>query len=308
MTTSEPRLFVPRSIEGLTQDDVWRWFLNIEREIGLLSLSSAERKAFESYYRSAGLLRGWRRPFFRHHYSRPLWLATSRLFGTTQQPRILDLGCGTGTQSLLFALLGAKVVGVDMDERALSVLSKRKALYEQTSGRRLCLTLLSGDVFELDLQGLAPLDGVYSLFAFNMMQPTAELLNRLSPRLDHGAIIAIHDGNREHFFNAIFRRRFASTRALQSMLRSVGFSEVERLGGYAIPPVFWAIVPRQVLDPVDRLLTKSERLAVSYLHVAHRPADLRFTEYRRGVADPSEMGGRADECRLVECTAACAPA
>ena len=270
MSNSDKALYLPHGADDLTEESLWRWFQNIANEIPLLSLSDDERRLFEGYYRAAGLLKGWRRPFFRHHYALPLLLAVVEFFKTAKRPRILDLGCGTGTQSLLFALLGADVVAVDMDESALDVFRKRKALYEYRSGRSLRISILSGNIFELNLHSVGPFSAVYSLFAFNMMQPARELLRRLEPHLTKQALFAIQDGNRGHFFNRFFRRRFASRDELRAGLSAVGFASVCHIGGYAIPPVFWHLISARLLEPIDRLLTKSDLLTVSYLHVARR--------------------------------------
>ncbi len=270
--SDESVLRLPPESAALTQQDVWDWFGNVPRELEVLPLDDAERSLLEGYYRDAGLLREWRRPFFRHHYTYPLLLATRAIFDRHQRPCILDLGCGTGTQSLLFALLGARVVGVDMDATALGILAKRKALYESQIGRTLDISTHCGNVFELDFGPLGPFDAVYSLFAFNMMQPTAKLLDRLAPHLRDGAVFAVQDGNREHFFNRVFRRRFASSRVLRPMLDRLGFQDIRHIGGYAIPPILWSLAPDTLLTSLDQRLARSHLLAVSHLHLARRAA------------------------------------
>jgi SAM-dependent methyltransferase len=265
-------LYCPDRIESITEEQLWRWFQNVQQELALLSLSDSERASVIAYYCDAGLMRPWRRPFFRHHYVTPLLRAVRELFAVTPRPRILDLGCGTGTQSLIFALLGAEVVGVDLDDVALAVFRKRIALYEQHCQRSLPIHIHSGDVFRIDFDTLGPFDAMYSLFAFNMMQPTSGLLERLAPHFSSRAVIAIQDGNREHLFNRYFRKRklVASREQLHAGLRRIGFSDVSHFGAYAIPPPVWAVVPRPALAVVDRMLSRVDPLAVSFLHVARR--------------------------------------
>ena len=53
-------------------------------------------------------------------------------------------------------------------------------------------------------------------------------------------------------------------------LRAVGFVEIEHVGGYAIPPPFWTVLPRALLTPLDRAFASLEPLTVSYLHLASR--------------------------------------
>ena len=46
-------------------------------------------------------------------------------WGDVREKRILDVGCGDGTRSVLLALKGARVVGVDISERAIEVARRR---------------------------------------------------------------------------------------------------------------------------------------------------------------------------------------
>jgi 2-polyprenyl-3-methyl-5-hydroxy-6-metoxy-1,4-benzoquinol methylase len=45
--------------------------------------------------------------------------------------RILDCGCGFGTESLIFALLGGKVLGVDLNVERLDIAKKRINYYKK---------------------------------------------------------------------------------------------------------------------------------------------------------------------------------
>lgn len=51
------------------------------------------------------------------------------MFGTWQGKTVLDLGCGIGTQALLFALNGAKVVAIDISSKSLEI-ARARALTE----------------------------------------------------------------------------------------------------------------------------------------------------------------------------------
>jgi 2-polyprenyl-3-methyl-5-hydroxy-6-metoxy-1,4-benzoquinol methylase len=48
-----------------------------------------------------------------------------RLLGDLQGKRVLDIGCGEGGNSALFAKLGAHVVGVDISPRAIELAKER---------------------------------------------------------------------------------------------------------------------------------------------------------------------------------------
>lgn len=83
---------------------------------------------------------------------------------------ILDVGCGTGGHSLLFAGEGYNTVGVDIDQYSIDV-ARRKA----TNLRDKKLTLLCGDVNKVDMWGF---DLGTSLFnVVNYIRNVDELLS-----------------------------------------------------------------------------------------------------------------------------------
>src|ERR1035437_6685145 len=81
------------------------WFANETRELGSGVHAGDDQAQIKAYYVEAGSWKyvvagpGWRRPFFRRHFAETLSGALAFLFGGTKRPTILDLGCGTGTQS-----------------------------------------------------------------------------------------------------------------------------------------------------------------------------------------------------------------
>src|SRR5215470_3431964 len=58
----------------------------------------------------------------RHRFSKEFRL---RLLGDLRGKRVLDIGCGDGGNSALFAKLGARVVGVDISPGAIEVARER---------------------------------------------------------------------------------------------------------------------------------------------------------------------------------------
>ena len=65
----------------------------------------------------------------------------------------------------------------------------------------------TADAFRFDYRQVAPIDGVCSLFAFNLMQPSSRLLDVLTPNLAPDARFVISDGNRDGLYNRLFRSR-----------------------------------------------------------------------------------------------------
>ncbi len=65
-------IYIPDAGNAPSEAEVWRWYLNIEKEFRSLDLTETERSCMRAYYSEAGLLRRWRRRFFRRHYARPV--------------------------------------------------------------------------------------------------------------------------------------------------------------------------------------------------------------------------------------------
>jgi 2-polyprenyl-3-methyl-5-hydroxy-6-metoxy-1,4-benzoquinol methylase len=67
----------------------------------------------------------------RYRRRRRAWLPVEYRFsvvGSVQGKRVLDVGCGDGKNSVLLALLGARVTSLDISPRSIAVAEKRAAL------------------------------------------------------------------------------------------------------------------------------------------------------------------------------------
>lgn len=268
-------LYFPKPGDTMSEHLAWQWYSNIPIEVADGFLDKDQRSYIAEYYNEAGLLRRWRRPFFRHHYAKTFAAALSFLFSVPKkQPVILDLGCGAGTQSLAFALLGAKVISLDMDDLALNILRRRKDFYERKTGRPLDIQIKNADVFTFNYAGIAPIDGVYSLFAFNMMQPSKKLISLIAPHMSKEGRIAILDGNRLFWASRFFswrRRNTLSPTELEAAFGQYGFFILGHYGGVVFPPALWCLLPYALLSRLDSWLgRRSWLLPVSHQILAGR--------------------------------------
>lgn len=268
-------LFEPGEIPTL--ETARRWYENVRVEIDAQFLSVDEQAYLAEYYTAAGLLRSRRRRFFLNHFARAFSTAAAYLVGGRTGATIVDLGCGTGTQCLALALLGARVVAVDGDEMATQILRKRIRFYEAAAGRSLDIEVSTSDAFAFDFGSCAPIMGVWSLFAFNLMQPSSALLDRIFLHCGPGVRLAIQDGNRLSWRGHLpwWRRRVWSPVELDGALTLRGFRRDRLSGAAALPPIAWALLPEAVLRSIEVPLLGTWSLAISYLalyeHDAHGP-------------------------------------
>lgn len=266
------KFHMPRRNEsGL--DALWRWYANVPLELEAGSLTTEEKRYFSDYYEEAGLLTRWRQPFFRQHYARTFAAASAFLLGAAEKPTILDLGCGSGTQSLYFALMGARVIGVDLDTAALEIMKKRVKFYGELAGRELDVQVFCSDTIAFDYASVAPIDGVFSLFAFNMMQPSAALLQALMPHLSRKARLAVLDGNNRSWLPRLYpprRRNVWSPEDFRNNLENLRFMVSCHHGGISLPPAFWMLPGQPLLERLDGLLNRNWFFPVSHLIMAER--------------------------------------
>ncbi len=262
--------------QPLTVELVQRWYLNIPLEISRGYLPAGDAAYFAEYYREAGLLRTWRRSFFMRHYAESFAAAANYIMAApSRRKTVVDLGCGSGTQSIALALMGAKVVGLDMDRRALDILLRRKAFYERETGRTLDIEVYDGDVFSFDYKTISPIDGVYSMFAFNMMQPTTGLFDLLLPRMKTGARFVIQDGNRMSWLGLLpgRHRKVLSPIEFDREITLRGFKSELLRGAISIPPLVWCLAPSVLLKPFDEFMNGSWFCPISYMAMYEKSYD-----------------------------------
>lgn len=251
---------------------VQRWYRNIGRELAVGPFDAKQAATYREYYREAGLLRAWRRNYFHRHFGASFARIASFLLASGSDQTILDLGCGCGTQALFLALTGARVVALDADPVALSVLETRRRFYEGLLGRGLNIRTVCGDALRTDYTAFGRIDGLVSMFAFNMMQPTSRMLELVTPAMVPGARLALIDVNRECWLWRLlpWRRRptIWSPTELRAELEARDFLVHEHTGGPVLPPLCWTLGPAGMVRWIDRAALVGWNTPVSQLLLA----------------------------------------
>lgn len=269
-------LVLPTRADAFSASVARAYLRNFTLEFKIIPFTAAERAALADRRILGKLLDARTRPAFLNHFGpllaeavNGLWsVAGSRWPMAGERRRIVELGCGSGTCSILFGLLGAQVAALDQDPVLVSAARRRMRFYQSAmaggrrSGDGLDVTFERADAFEFDYSRLAPIDGVYSLFAFNLMQPSSRLLDTITPHLAPDARFVISDGNRDGLYNRLFRaRRCMSPRQVEQALEE-RWQHVSSLSER-----FHAPVPPAVLRLAERT-GLSRWLGVSYTLVA----------------------------------------
>lgn len=126
-------------------------------------------------------------------YSQQVSWVIQRIRASSIPLRILDAGCGFGTKCILFAALGAQVVGVDLWAENLSIAQQRVAYWQ-----RVCSLALDVTFERVNLLTYTPpeaFDLVYAREAISHIDPLDDFLAACATYLIPAGDIVICDSN-----------------------------------------------------------------------------------------------------------------
>ncbi|MFT5171254.1 MAG: 2-polyprenyl-3-methyl-5-hydroxy-6-metoxy-1,4-benzoquinol methylase [Candidatus Marinamargulisbacteria bacterium] len=248
--------------EKISFIEVENWYEKVRSDCHVSFLSEEDQAYVVSKNRNASesiLINPAKSAYFKHAFVMPFWEMAKFFFKDTKRPHLLDLGAGVGTQSLFFAMCGASVTAIDMDKRALEILEKRRKHYESELGKTLDITCVCANTVTFDYSTVPRFDGVYSLFAFNLMKPVDQLLQKLTSHLAPLGKVAILDGNVSSLMNQLMpsrKREALSPSELGTSLQDLDLRIVDQKGQMVLPSVFWKETltwPMKVVNATLRL-------------------------------------------------------
>lgn len=273
MASGHLNLFRPASADCPTSD-VAQYFLNFLTEWKHVPFDDSERATLSHVKILGRLLDDRSRPFFLYHFNPAVQRALRALFARNPRPRILELGSGSGNFSILCALLGADVTGVDLDPVMVSASNKRKLAYEEAFGP-LRLEFVRADAFQFLDDCPGEFDGVHFMSSFNNIQPSRRLLALVSRVLSSTGTVVITDLNRQSIVNRLFRRRnVLRPRAVEADLHSNGVTSSRLEYRCVTAPSIFSLLPERAWYRAEELLASIRVLAwvgVSYTLVATKP-------------------------------------
>lgn len=171
-------------------------------------LREEDQRTFDYYYRSYKKHFG---PYLQHYYERQT-RELMALVRSTPRARVLEIGCGCGTETLWAALHGASVTGIDISAELLSVAQQRLNWLAKETGQSLLCRFLRSSVFDLDQEG--PFDIVYIEQALHHIEPRQQLIEKLSAFVAPGGHLVISEANGWNPFLQIRLFRMRGTRTI----------------------------------------------------------------------------------------------
>lgn len=189
--------------------------------------------------------------------------------------RVLDLGCGLGMQSIIFAALGCRVLGLDLDEAAIELTAKRVAYYERILDRPLAVELLQADFAKVDTAPWAgTFDSMFSMSAFSHITPLRNTVQQTATMLQPTARVYVWDINPAWLFVRRLRRaerHLPSPRRVAAAFQEHGFRVDLLKGGTAIPYAMWQLAPLEgFVKAANKVARRFSRLSFTFVIGAHR--------------------------------------
>lgn len=170
-----------------------RWTVEVEAAAFPAHLPDDEREAFTRYYRSLPAAGDERRL---SRFTRGMWRAdagwTARWLAERTTPRVLDAGSGFGTFAMLFASVGADVVGVDVRPDRLDAARRRLEFHRRATGVALPVEYVRGDLTR-EWPGTFDLVWVYN--ALSHIDPLDPFLTGVRDHLRPGGVLVVGDIN-----------------------------------------------------------------------------------------------------------------
>ena len=195
--------------------------------------------------------------------------------GDASSMRLLDLGCGLGMQSIIFATLGWEVLGIDLDARCVALCQKRKAYYEERLKRELKMQFLALDFRRLDPNSLGgKYNALFSMSAFAYIQPLGDTVAKVSGILSDKSRVLLWDQNPGYLGLDVLGLRHKvvpGPRGISEEFARHGFSTDFLHGACAVPRQLWRSgMFEGATSRLNGLLKRSLRLSFSYLLGASR--------------------------------------
>ncbi|MFM6118333.1 MAG: class I SAM-dependent methyltransferase [Sphaerospermopsis kisseleviana] len=161
------------------------WWLLSEK------LSDDNQRIFDKYYHS------YKRNFGKYiakRYGNQVKEIEDTLSSSKGKPRILEVGCGCGTESLWFATKGASVLGIDLDEARLSVARERLCILRDNVKFEIDADFKFANIFDLNV-GSNTIDIIWMEHAFHHIEPREKLPTICFDILKPGGYIIISEAN-----------------------------------------------------------------------------------------------------------------
>jgi SAM-dependent methyltransferase len=192
-TQKKGRLYHDR--EGFSSEELLFSFCSLfESELQAREREGLDLLSLRTYYKNMFTQDNRLIPISAFGYSQRLIPAVDENLILEGKGRILDAGCGFGTESLLFSLAGTEVVGVDLVPERIDLARSRIKYYQSKCEQPLRLKFFSANIFRF-LETSDPFDIIWLMEAISHIYPAEKFLGIAYSKLKEGGKIILTDPN-----------------------------------------------------------------------------------------------------------------
>lgn len=183
-------------IQGLTSEGLVRLFSELVRaELRHRRTRGLDADSLLSYYRTLFGADGCVLPLGAHGYAQRLAPALECLRATPEESRVLDAGSGYGSESLLFSMLGKRVVGVELVPVRVELARSRVAFFQSVCEFPLNIEFVNANVLRF-LGTSQAFDVIWAMEAVSHIYPAEDFFRMARDSLRPGGRLIVSDPNR----------------------------------------------------------------------------------------------------------------
>lgn len=251
----------------MSTEDVWHFYELAAAEAVQADYTPGQRKHLLDPVSGMGRIQS-KAGYFKDNYCRQVSAAVLSIFALGSRPRILDVCAGTGTQSILFALLGAEVVSLDYHDGQIDALKARVDFYTRMTGRHLALVTEKADVKMFDFSRLETFDAIYSHIGVGRLLSAEEIFEKMGPHIRPGGLLLLKNGNPDCLWlSAMGRTPSDSSRVrYRKAAEEHGFEMLGADGTAGLPRPLWLFgaASRLISRVLERLLPFQINIAYTF--------------------------------------------
>ena len=166
----------------------------LKEELDYRSAHCLDAQDLRRYYRNLFLTDGTLSPLGVHGYASRLAPALLSLREAGPNVRLLDAGCGYGTEALLFALSGAEVTGVELVPERAALARSRLSFYQSHTSASFSIQFVNADVMRY-LEGTGSFDIIWAMESISHIHPLEAFLSLAHKSLSPGGLLITSDPN-----------------------------------------------------------------------------------------------------------------
>ncbi len=166
----------------------------LREELDFRSAYGLDAHALRRYYRNQFLADGAPSPLGVYGYASRLAPALLSIGKSGPNVKLLDAGCGYGTEAILFALSGAEVTGVELVPERVVLARSRLSFYESFASTSFSIQFVNADVIRY-LESERPFDIIWAMEAVSHIHPLENFLSSAHQSLAPGGLLVTSDPN-----------------------------------------------------------------------------------------------------------------